>query len=105
MGRFENGSCSLRGSVIPLARARQERLDTDDRRLLLEERFLTKEAYIKAMQGNLILFRPTSGLHMPELTVTSRTGWPSKMRRVISTRSSGVVWAFWCELFIPQIYR
>ncbi|WP_046869451.1 alpha/beta hydrolase domain-containing protein [Microvirga massiliensis] len=50
-GRFENGFCSLQGSFIPFARTKLERLDSGDRRLSLEERYLTKEAYVEAMRG------------------------------------------------------
>jgi hypothetical protein len=50
-GRFENGFCSLQGSFIPFARTKQERLDTGDQRLSIEERYPTKETYVEAVRG------------------------------------------------------
>lgn len=43
---FEDGHCTLSGSFIPFARTKQERLDTGDPRLSIEERYPTKEAYV-----------------------------------------------------------
>jgi hypothetical protein len=47
---FEGGHCTLSGSFIPFARTKQERLDTGDPRLSIEERFPTKEAYATAFR-------------------------------------------------------
>ena len=47
---FEGGHCTLAGSFIPFARTRQERLDTGDPRLSIEERYPTKEAYVAAFR-------------------------------------------------------
>ena len=48
--RFEDGFCSLSGSFVPFARTRQERLDTGDPRLSLEERYPTAEVYVAAVR-------------------------------------------------------
>ena len=47
--RFEDGFCNFSGSFIPFARTKQERLDTGDARLSIEERYPTKEAYVEAV--------------------------------------------------------
>jgi hypothetical protein len=47
---FEDGFCTLQGSFIPFARTKQERLDADDLRLSIEERYPTKEAYVAAVK-------------------------------------------------------
>jgi hypothetical protein len=48
--RFEDGFCSLQGSFVPFARTKQERLDTGDPRLSIEERYPSKEAYVTAVR-------------------------------------------------------
>jgi hypothetical protein len=48
--RFEDGFCSLQGSFIPFARTKQERLDTGDPRLSMEERYPTKDSYVAAVR-------------------------------------------------------
>jgi len=48
--RFEDGFCSLQGSFIPFARTKQERLDTGDPRLSMEERYPTKDSYVGAVR-------------------------------------------------------
>ena len=48
--RFEDGFCSLQGSFIPFARTKQERLDTGDQRLSIEERYPDKETYVAAVR-------------------------------------------------------
>jgi len=48
--RFEDGFCSLQGSFIPFARTKQERLDTGDPRLSMEERYPTKDRYAISFQ-------------------------------------------------------
>ncbi|QCI63632.1 alpha/beta hydrolase domain-containing protein [Phreatobacter stygius] len=58
--RFEDGFCSLAGSFIPFARTRQERLDTGDPRLSIEERYPTPAAYaatVKAAAERLVAAR------------------------------------------------
>lgn len=47
--RFEDGFCNFSGSFIPFARTKQERLDTGDPRLSIEERYPTKDAYVEAV--------------------------------------------------------
>ncbi|MGB9369599.1 MAG: alpha/beta hydrolase domain-containing protein [Xanthobacteraceae bacterium] len=44
--RFEDGFCSLQGSFVPFAATKQERLETKDSRLSIEERYPSKEAYV-----------------------------------------------------------
>jgi Alpha/beta hydrolase domain len=48
--RFENGFCSLQGSFIPFAATRQERLETNDSRMSIEERYPTRDAYVIAVR-------------------------------------------------------
>ena len=47
---FEGGHCTLAGSFIPFARTKQERLDTGDPRLSIEERYPTNDAYVAAFR-------------------------------------------------------
>ena len=46
--RFEDRFCSLQGSFIPFARTKQERLDTGDPRLSMEERYPTKDSLCRS---------------------------------------------------------
>ena len=48
--RFENGMCNLQGSFIPFASTKAERIATGDPRLSIEERYLTKDAYLAAFK-------------------------------------------------------
>jgi Alpha/beta hydrolase domain len=48
--RFENGFCSLQGSFIPFAATKQERLEANDPRLSIEERYPTRDAYVGAVR-------------------------------------------------------
>jgi len=43
---FEDDQCTLAGSFIPFARTKQERINTGDPRLSIEERYSTKETYV-----------------------------------------------------------
>ena len=47
---YEDGLCTLQGSFIPFARTRQERIDTGDPRLSIEERYPSKEVYVAAIK-------------------------------------------------------
>jgi hypothetical protein len=47
----EDGFCTLQGSFIPFAQTKQERLNSGDPRLSLEERYPTKEAYINSIKN------------------------------------------------------
>jgi Alpha/beta hydrolase domain len=49
--RFEDGFCSLAGSFVPFAHTRQERLETGDPRLSIEERYPTRDAYAAAVRA------------------------------------------------------
>jgi hypothetical protein len=49
--RFEDGFCSLQGSFIPFARTKQERLETGDQRLSIEERYPDTETYVAAVRS------------------------------------------------------
>jgi hypothetical protein len=44
--RFEDAFCSLNGSFVPFAPTKQERLDANDPRLSIEERYPSKDAYV-----------------------------------------------------------
>jgi Alpha/beta hydrolase domain len=48
--RFEDGFCSLTGSFIPFAQTKQERLETGDRRLSLEERYPSTDSYVASVR-------------------------------------------------------
>lgn len=48
--RFEDGFCIFQGSFVPFARTRQERLDTGDPRLSIEERYPTPQAYAETVK-------------------------------------------------------
>jgi hypothetical protein len=50
-GRFENGLCNLRGSFIPFAASKAERLATGDPRLSIEERYPDKQTYVSAFEA------------------------------------------------------
>jgi Alpha/beta hydrolase domain len=49
--RFENGQCNLRGSFIPFAPTRAERLAVGDPRRSIEERYPTTDAYGGAVKA------------------------------------------------------
>ena len=49
--RFEDGFCNFSGSFVPFARTKQERLDTGDPRLSIEERYPSKGAYVAAVRA------------------------------------------------------
>jgi hypothetical protein len=49
-GRFENGFCSLTGSLIPFAPTRDERRAIGDPRPSLEERYPTRGSYVEAVR-------------------------------------------------------
>jgi len=42
--------CNLQGSFIPFASTKAERIATGDPRLSIEERYLTKDAYLSAFK-------------------------------------------------------
>jgi hypothetical protein len=48
--RFENGMCNLQGSFIPFASTKAERIAAGDPRLSIEERYLTRDAYLAAFK-------------------------------------------------------
>jgi hypothetical protein len=49
--RYEGGQCNLRGSFIPFAATRAERVAVGDPRLSLEERYPSKDAYVAAFRA------------------------------------------------------
>jgi hypothetical protein len=49
--RFEDGFCIFQGSFVPFARTRQERLDSGDPRLSIEERYPTPQAYAETVKA------------------------------------------------------
>jgi hypothetical protein len=73
---LEDGFCTLQGSFIPFARTRQERLDTGDQRLSLEERYPTKDAYVAAVKT------------AAERLVTRRLLLPEDAKRLVAQAES-----------------
>jgi hypothetical protein len=49
--RFEGGQCNLRGSFIPFAATRAERVAIGDPRLSIEERYPSKDDYVAAFRA------------------------------------------------------